>query len=143
MAKLLKDPKSRLIYIKLCAASKTDGPTSVATFASDEALDSTVRIEAIRTLGILGRDYNLKSLIELYQPKNPLALECIKPIGLILPTGGKVEGPGKDAIEFLQKILLDDQASDDQRIEAIRALTGNRAGTQWLLDALQKDELLS
>ena len=139
---LLKGDASRLTGLQLVAAAKLNaGRAEVAAIARDDKQPTPTRVEAIRTLGQLPSADSLKTLIEVGSPENPLSVECVKAIGLMLPAGSKADATGKDALDSLKKAVLAPKATAELSRVALAVLAGNRAGTQWLLDAKQKNEL--
>ena len=138
---LLKTDATRLTGLQLVAAAKfSAGRAEVAAVAQDAKLDTATRVEAIRTLGQLPSADSLKTLIEIGRPENPLSVECVKAIGLMLPTNAKPDATAKDALDALKKAVVTPTASAELSRVALTALAGNRAGTQWLLEAKQKGE---
>ncbi len=139
---MLKGDATRLTGLQLVAAAKfLAGRAEVAAIARDAQQPTPTRVEAIRTLGQLPSADSLKTLIEIGTPENPLSIDCVKAIGLMLPAGSKADATGKEALDSLKKAVLAPKAAAELSRVALAVLAGNRAGTQWLLEAKQKNEL--
>ncbi len=139
---MLKRDATRLTGLQLVAAAKfSAGRAEVAVIARDDKQPTPTRVEAIRTLGQLPSPDSLKTLIDVGSPENPLSIECVKAIGLMLPAGSKADATGKEALDSLKKAVLAPKAATELSRIALAVLAGNRAGTQWLLEAKQKGEL--
>jgi putative membrane-bound dehydrogenase-like protein len=139
---LLKSDATRLTGLQLVAAAKfSAGRAEVAAIARDDQQPTATRVEAIRTLGQLPSADSLKTLIEVGSPENSLSIDCVKAIGLMLPNGSKVDATAKEALDSLKKAVLAPKATTELSRVALAVLAGNRAGTQWLLEAKQKNEL--
>ena len=98
-------------------------------------------MEAIRTLGQLRSPEAIKALVEIGQPENALSIDCVRAIGLMLPNGPKADTTSLQALDALKRAIVSAKATAPLKAAALNALAGNRAGTQWLLEAKQKNEL--
>ena len=139
---LVGDAKTRVTGLQLVAAARfSAGRSEVVTIASDTSMDQSTRLEAIRTLGQLRGPDALKALMTIGTPENPLSIECVKAIGLMLPNGPKVDETGQQALDALKKAIVAEKATAELKGVALNALAGNRQGTMWLLEAREKKEL--
>ena len=139
---LLADPKTKLTGLQLVAAAKySAGREDVAGIAGDRTLPLATRVEAIRTLGQLPSADSLKALIAIGQPENPLSVDVVKAIGLMLPTGQKNDATGPQALDALKQAIRAEKGTPELKSAALGALAGNRSGTQWLLEIRQNKEM--
>ena len=139
---LLANPKTRLTGLQLVAAAKYGASREeVTAIARDASESQELRIEAIRTLGQLRSIDGLKALIEIGQPENPLSIECVKAIGLQLPSGAKADEAGALALDSLKRAIQAEKATPAIKAAALSALAGNRSGTQWLLEIKQNNTM--
>ena len=139
---LLADAKTRSTGLQLISAAKfSAGLPYVVTVAQDASLEQGVRVEAIRTLAQLRSPDALKALMQIGTPENPLSVECVKAIGLMLPSGQKTDATGQQALDSLKKAVMVEKATPELKAAALSALAGNRSGTQWLLEIAEKKEM--
>jgi len=139
---LLADEKTQATGFQLIAAANaTDRVDAIAKIARDDKAPIELRKEAVRTLGKLPSQESVESLIALGTPKNPLTLDCIAALGEQLPKGQKPPVYAQKALEVLQLAITIKESTPEIRAAALSALTANRAGSQWLLDAHAKNLL--
>ncbi len=139
---LLADEKSRLTGLQLVSAAKySAGREQVVAIATDGKVSHAIRVEAIRTLGQLPSADSLKALIAIGQPENPLSVDVVKAIGLMLPNGQKIDATGTQALDALKQAITSEKATPELKSAALGALAGNRYGTQWLLEIRQSKEM--
>lgn len=139
---LLTDEKTQATGLQLIAAANaTDRVDAITKIARDEKAPVELRKEAVRTLGKLPSQESVEALIALGTPKNPLTLDCIAALGEQLPKGQKPPTYSQKALEVLQLAITIKESTPEIRAAALSALTANRAGSQWLLDAHAKNLL--
>jgi len=140
---LLKEPKTTSSGLLLVAAA--NDISSIRTIdkqiAGDDKQPLELRILAVRTIGQLKSADAVEALINLGQPQNPLTVDCIKALGMLLPNGQNAAAYTQKAFDALKKAVESEKASLEVKQAAISALAGNRAGTGWLLQAAEKKEL--
>ncbi|VTR96114.1 membrane-bound dehydrogenase domain protein : Uncharacterized protein OS=Planctomyces maris DSM 8797 GN=PM8797T_07447 PE=4 SV=1: GSDH: Cytochrom_C [Gemmata massiliana] len=140
---LLANEKTVVTGLQLVAAanavSRVDAVAAIAK-NKDAALD--LRKEAVRTLGKLPDDKSVSALVEAGSPENPLSVACIQALGDLLPKGQQPPKFAAVALDSLVRgINAGDRGTPELKSACLAALAGNRAGSQWLLDAHAKGDL--
>jgi putative membrane-bound dehydrogenase-like protein len=122
------------------AAGRADLAGKVEEVARDRKADGELRKAAVRALGSLPSDDSVRALIRIRSEEKTLATEAAQALGKLAQ--GKPEQPGaKSALEALQALALDRQATPEARHDALSALAGTRPGSLWLLALHEKSEL--
>lgn len=137
---LLKQPATETTALELIAAGeKTDYVSRVSALAGIEEENAATRNAAIRCLGQLPAAEAVKALEALLPVKPPFRTEVVAALG---KHAGLPKSPtATPALKILQTLLLSDKQEFADRTAALTALAGTRAGTQWLLDIHDKNEL--
>lgn len=140
---LLGDAKSQTVGLQLVAAvGGAQYVGTVADIAKDKKAALDLRKEAVRTLGKIKDDASVAALVSVGSPENPLSIECIRALGELLPNGPKPAKYSEVALSSLVRAInAGDRGTPDLKNAALAALAGNRAGTVWLLDTHQKNDL--
>jgi putative membrane-bound dehydrogenase-like protein len=145
---LLDDPKTKATGLQLIAASNaTPLAGEVASIAESPTEPSAVRLEAVRTLGKLRSPAAVASLDTLLKPGrvksgDPLATEAVHALGTLVSVTGRTNGPAaQQALAVLQKLVTGKDTASDLKRTVLATLAGTRAGTRWLLQLREKQQL--
>jgi putative heme-binding domain-containing protein len=139
---LLENSKSQSVALKLVAAARfTSAIGPVAKLAD------TGNIEAIHTLGQLPSIAAVDELEKLYwrivragEPNRTGNAEAVAALGT--QAGGPADSPAtKRALIALQKFITPSDALIDAQKSALVGLAASRAGTQWLIQLKEKNQL--
>jgi len=122
----------------MAAAEMTGAVGKIAAIASDAKEPPAVRSTAIQALGLL---YTVESVaaLETLLKTDPPALrgEAVQALGTL--TEPEAKKPSTEpALKALQKLATAKDGDLGLRQDALAALAGSRAGTEWLLDAAKK-----
>lgn len=141
-AQLLGDPKSAATGLQLIAAAGVLGAIDdVEKIGADEKAEMALRTEAVRTLGQLKTEKAVDALMRIGQPTNPMSLEVVKALGNHLPGRDKPTEANVRAFDAMKMAITLEKSPADLKQAALAALAGNRAGTAWLIELKQKNEL--
>jgi putative membrane-bound dehydrogenase-like protein len=139
---LLAKAETRTAGLGLVAvAARPDSVARVRALAADDKLDLAVRKEAVAVLGQIKTEDALDALMQIGVPQNPLSVVCTQAIGNHLPNGQKPPAYQQRALDALKMAIELDKADPEIKRAALNALAGNRAGTQWLLQAKEQKKL--
>ncbi|MGL5095381.1 MAG: c-type cytochrome, partial [Planctomycetia bacterium] len=123
------------------AANYAPAVDAIEAVAADANAPADLRTEAVRALGTLKTEKAVDALMRVGQPENPLSLEVVKALGQHLPTGPKPTEANTRAFDALKFAIMLEKASAPLKAAALNALTGSRAGTDYLLALKEKNEM--
>ena len=133
-AALLADARTAGTGLQLAAvANDMAAVAPIEKLAADDKQPLALRTDAVRALGQLKSADAVHALVNLGQPVNPLSVECIKALGMHLPSGQNPPPHTKTALEALEQAVQKGNAPAEIKTAALTALAGSRSGTQWLL----------
>lgn len=138
---LLEATPSRVTGLKLVAAANvTSAVDQVAKIASGNQDSAEAKTEAIRTLGALKTPAAVKVLVDLTKVESlGIATEATRALAGFI--SNQPNDPlSKSALTALEG-LVREEGSFELKKAAIAALAGSRAGTGWLLQAKEKNQL--
>jgi putative heme-binding domain-containing protein len=124
----------------IAAAERTDAVRGVADLATEERQPPALRREAVRTLGLLPAPEAVAALEKFLAKPGPLARDAVAALGTHVPIY-REQPSTKAALRALQAVLLAPGGDRELKQAALEALSANRAGTIWLLDAHAQKKL--
>jgi len=139
---LLEKPQTRDSALAIIGAAQLISLSSeVAELARDTKEPESLRLKAAQTLGLLPSEASVTQLMVLTKFK-PISLrsEAIRSLGQLAEQDSK-QPSARAALSALRIIVEDEEEATEQRVEAVTALAGSRAGTIWLLQAHERKQL--
>jgi putative membrane-bound dehydrogenase-like protein len=142
---LLEDNKTLPTGLQLIAAANAVDRIDAVIRAARDIKDAAIKVEAIRTLGKLRSPKSVTELrLVLEEDVGPSGgspkVEAVNALAAL--AGGQAKDDvGPKALAVLQGRVTDKETGPELRQAVVAALAGTRPGSQWLLEAHNKNEL--